>query len=235
MSTSLTSRTVRKHAVRKKKTAEPQPAPPAEFDPNANGEYCMAIVVVGGQARNVGKTSLVANLIKAIPERRWTAVKITPHEHDLPPDANYSIQEESDTSGDCDTARYLRAGARRALLLRARPGCLADAMPELRRELGRADDVILESNSVLEFLEPDLYLAVLDPAIADFKSSARHFLQQASAVVLNQADHRNFRWDKTLLEQVMRKPIFRVRPPHYLTPDLVEFVRKKLQSLDQRL
>ena len=134
-----------------------------------------------------------------------------------------------------DTARYLRAGARRALLLSARPGCLADAIPELRRELGRADDVILESNSVLEFLEPDVYLAVLDPAIADFKSSARHYLQQASAVVLNQPERRSFRWDKTLLEQVMRKPIFRVRPPHYLTPDLVEFVRKKLRSLDQRL
>ena len=62
--------------------------------PSADGEYCMAIVVVGGQSRNVGKTSLVANLIKAVPERRWTAVKITQHEHDLPPDANYVIREE---------------------------------------------------------------------------------------------------------------------------------------------
>jgi hypothetical protein len=230
MSTSVTSPGKRA----RKKTAEPRPAPP-ELDPSADGEYCMAIVVVGGQSRNVGKTSLVANLIKAVPERRWTAVKITQHEHDLPPETNYLIHEEVDATGDRDTARYLRAGARRALLLTARPGCLADAIPELRRELGRADDVILESNSVLEFLEPDVYLAVLDPAIADFKSSARQFLQQASAVVLNQPERRGIRWDKTLLEQVMRKPIFRVRPPHYLTPDLVEFVRKKLRSLDQRL
>jgi hypothetical protein len=231
MSTSVTSRRTQRAGD---KTAEPRPAPP-ELDPSANKEYCMAIVVVGGQARNVGKTSLVANLIKAVPERRWTAVKISHHEHDLPPGASYIIHEQGDASGDADTARYLRAGARRALLLSARPGCLADAIPELRRELGRADDVILESNSVLEFLEPDVYLAVLDPAIADFKSSARQFLQQASAVVLNEPERRNFRWDKALLEQVMRKPIFRVRPPHYLTPDLVEFVRKKLQKLDQRL
>lgn len=216
------------------KAAEPRPAPPA-LDPHANGEYCMAIVVVGGQARNVGKTSLVANLIRAVPERRWTAVKITQHEHELSAEGSYIIREETDPSGDGDTARYLRAGARRALLLSARPGCLGDAIPALRRELGRADDVILESNSVLEFLEPDVYLAVLDPAIADFKSSARQYLQQASAVVLNQPESRSFRWDKNLLEQVMRKPIFRVRPPHYLTPDLVEFVRKKLQSLDQRV
>jgi len=213
--------------------AESRPAT-AKLDPRANGEYCMAIVVVGGQARNVGKTSLLANLIQATPERRWTAVKITQDEHDLPVEASYVIREEHETTGDTDTARYLRAGARRALLLSARPGCLADAIPALRRELGRADDVILESNSVLEFLEPDVYLAVLDPAIADFKSSARQFLQHASAVVLNEPQRRNFRWDKALLEQVMRKPIFRVRPPHYLTTDLVEFVRKKLQSLDQR-
>lgn len=218
----------------RKKTAETRPAPP-ELDPRADGEYCMAIVVVGGQARNVGKTSLVSNLIKAVPERRWTAVKITQHEHDLSREGSYVLREETDAAGDADTSRYLRAGARRALLLSTRPGRLADAIPALRRELGRADDVILESNSVLEFLEPDVYLAVLDPAIADFKSSARQYLQQASAVVLNEPQSRSFRWDKALLEQVMRKPIFRVRPPHYLTPDLVEFVRKKLQSLDQRV
>jgi hypothetical protein len=217
-----------------KRTAERQSAP-LTLDPHANEERCMAIVVVGGQARNVGKTSLVANLIKAVPERRWTAVKISQHEHDLPQHASYIIREEGNSSGDGDTCRYLQAGARRALLLSARPGRLRDAIPALRRELRRADDVIMESNSVLEFLEPDVYLAVLDPAIIDFKSSARQYLQLASAVVLNQSERRNFRWDKALLEQVMTKPIFRVRPPHYLTPDLVEFVRKKLQRLDQRL
>jgi hypothetical protein len=233
MSTPVTSRPSRSQRA-EKLTLESRPALP-ELDPHANGEYCMAIVVVGGQARNVGKTSLVANLIKAVSERRWTAVKISQHEHDLPPEANYVIREESDATGNGDTARYLQAGARHALLLSARPGRLADAIPALRRELGRADDVILESNSVLEFLEPDVYLAVLDPAIADFKSSARQYLQHASAVVLNEPERRNFRWDKTLLEQVMRKPIFRVRPPHYLTADLVEFVRKRLQKMDQRL
>jgi hypothetical protein len=229
MSTTVTAR----HSRDAEKTAELRSVP-SKLDPRTNGESCMAIVVVGGPARNVGKTSLLANLIRAMPERRWTAVKITQHEHDLPADASYVMREEHDATGDTDTARYLRAGARRALLLSTGPGHLGDAIPALRRELGQADDVILESNSVLEFLEPDVYLAVLDPAIADFKSSARQFLQQASAVVLNEPQRKNFRWDKTLLEQVMRKPIFRVRPPHYLTADLVEFVRKKLQSLDQR-
>lgn len=233
MSSSLSSHAGQDEGAAKEKR-EPQ-APCLELDPQASGEYCMAIVVVGGQARNVGKTSLVANLIKAVAERHWTAVKISQHGHDIPPDASYVIREEHDAAGDGDTSRYLKAGARRALLLSARPGRLGDAIPALRRELGRADDVILESNSVLEFLEPDVYLALLDPAIPDFKSSARQFLQNASAVVLNEPERCSMRWDKALLDQVMRKPIFRVRPPHYLTADLVEFVRKKLQKMDQRL
>ena len=41
----------------------------------------MAIVVVGGNTRNIGKTSVVAGLIAAMPEKHWTAFKITQFGH----------------------------------------------------------------------------------------------------------------------------------------------------------
>ena len=44
----------------------------------------MAIIVVGGSNRGVGKTALVCGLIAALPEYRWAAVKITTHEHKQP-------------------------------------------------------------------------------------------------------------------------------------------------------
>jgi hypothetical protein len=44
----------------------------------------MAIIVVGGSNRGVGKTALVCGLIAALPEYRWNAVKITTHEHPQP-------------------------------------------------------------------------------------------------------------------------------------------------------
>ena len=44
----------------------------------------MAIVVVGGSSRGVGKTALLCGLIAALPEFRWTAVKITTHDHNQP-------------------------------------------------------------------------------------------------------------------------------------------------------
>jgi len=194
----------------------------------------MAILVVGGQARRVGKTRVVSSLIAATPERRWTAIKITQHDHGLEPGVTFSVSEEKDPAGQTDTARYLAAGARRSLLIRAVPGHLADAIPALRRELARTEDAILESNSVLEFLDPDVYLAVLDAGVSDFKSSARRFLRQVTAVVLTGESRNAARWDRALSQEICGKPIFRVCSPQYLTPDLLEFVRKQLAAAHPR-
>ena len=43
----------------------------------------MAILVVGGHSRSVGKTSVVAGLIAALPEYDWTAFKITQYGHGI--------------------------------------------------------------------------------------------------------------------------------------------------------
>jgi len=52
---------------------------------------------------------------------------------------------------------------------------------------GAAEDsppLILESNSLMQFLKPSLYFAVIDPAREDFKDSARVALDRADALVL---------------------------------------------------
>ena len=75
----------------------------------------MAIIVVGGSSRGVGKTALVCGLIASLPEFRWTAVKITGHKHGKPE----PVWEETTAGQGSDTARYLAAGARWALLVSA--------------------------------------------------------------------------------------------------------------------
>lgn len=153
------------------------------------------ILVVGGHSRNIGKTALVVDLIRAFPEAAWTAVKITQYGHGIcanniegcgcaPGEHTIALDVELDSSNHTDTSRFLVAGAARSLWLRAKYGRLAEAMPLLRQELARAGNVILESNSVLKFLRPVLYLVVLDPAQGDFKPSAQMALDQADAFVL---------------------------------------------------
>ena len=156
----------------------------------------MAVVVIGGHSRSVGKTSVVAGLIAALPQHHWTALKITQYGHGVcslngefchcaTDDHSWAISEEKNRSGDSDTSRFLVAGATRAWWVRTEQGRLAEAIPTIRRKLAESENVILESNSLLKFVRPDLYLTVLDPATADFKRSAQEFLDQADAVVLH--------------------------------------------------
>ncbi len=155
----------------------------------------MRTLVVGGHTRNIGKTSLVVDIIRAFPEAAWTAVKITQHGHGVcsingescdcaPVDHGFALDEEQDRSNRTDSSRFLVAGASRSLWVRARQGCLGEFLPRLQKELQSASNVIVESNSCLEFIRPDLYIVVLDPTKPDFKESARRFLDRADAFVL---------------------------------------------------
>jgi hypothetical protein len=201
----------------------------------------MSILVIGGHSRSVGKTSVVAGLIAALPEFRWTALKITQYGHGIcsadgqacdcaTSDHSWAISEEKNSQGDSDTSRFLAAGAARVWWVRTEQGRLAEAMPALREKLAGAENVICESNSVLKFLRPDLYLTVLDPATPDFKSSAREFLDRATAVILHEPKNGDPAWKDVSLKPVVGKPIFHITPPPYVTPEIVAFVRKRLHN-----
>jgi hypothetical protein len=201
----------------------------------------VALVVIGGHSRSVGKTSVVAGLISALPEFEWTAAKITQYGHGVcsangeacdcaTGDHSWAMSEERDRSGESDTSRFLVAGAAKVFWVRTEQGRLAEAMPTLRRRLEEARNVILESNSVLKFVRPDLYLTVLDPATPDFKNSAREFLDRADAVILHDASG-GAAWQSVSLKPVADRPIFRIKPPEYVTREIVDYVRSKLASL----
>ena len=199
----------------------------------------MAIVVIGGHSRSVGKTSVVAGLIAALSEFPWTALKITQYGHGIcsangsvcdcaTDDHSFAVTEERDHSGESDTCRFLAAGARHSWWVRTEQGRLAEAMPRVRQILSGAENAIIESNSVLRFLKPDLYLTVLDPGTADFKTSAQTFLDRADAVLLHQTGTSSPAWERVSLKPVIDRPMFSIHPPHYVTPDIAEFVRGRL-------
>ena len=204
----------------------------------------MAIVVVGGHSRNVGKTSVVAGLIARLQDQNWTAVKITQFGHGVcsvttePCDCAlnesehaWSIDEEHDRNGRSDTSRFLVAGAKRVLWARTKQGMLAEAMPALRAEIMKSSNVIIESNSIMKFIRPDVYLTVLDFAQPDFKATALEFLDRASAIVLHtEGADAAPKGDNVSLKLIANKPVFRVMPPEYVTDEIVEFVRRRMAA-----
>lgn len=203
----------------------------------------MALVVVGGHSRSVGKTSVVSGLIAALPEYHWSAFKITQYGHGIcsrngeachcaTDDHSWAISEESDRSGETDTSRFLVAGALEAWWVRTEQGRLAEAMPSIRAKLAHARNAILESNSILKFVRPDLYLTVLDPTAADFKPSAQSFLDRADAVILHGSLSAAMTpaWTGVSLKPASSRPVFSIQPPEYVTGELIEFVRERLSG-----
>ena len=196
-------------------------------------------MVVGGNTRNIGKTSVAAGVIRAFPEIRWTAFKITQFGHGVcsangePCDCEtdehtVAVTEERNRLSGTDSARYLDAGAVRSFWVRTRVGQLAEAMPRIRKELEKAENAVIESNSILRFLRPDIYLSVLDPATEDFKDSARLYLDRADAVLVAKNDVGRMEWkgiSRRLLEGI---PVLKMEPPEYVTPAVVDFLAGRL-------
>jgi hypothetical protein len=169
------------------------------------------VIVVGGHTRSIGKTELVCDVIHAFPEENWIAGKITQFGHGVcakngencgcaPDEHSYAISWEKDGTTGTDSSRFLAAGAKRSFWLRTKQGFLAEGLPLLREALaevvpssvhGTAANVdpptlIVESNSLLQFVRPSLYFAVMDRQREDFKDSARAVLDRADALVLHQ-------------------------------------------------
>jgi len=206
------------------------------------------LIVVGGHTRSIGKTQLVCDLVAALPEANFIAGKITQYGHGVcaqngehcgcAPDEHASAfsWEESAISGT-DSARFLAAGARRAFWLRTKQGFLAEGLPVLRESLNSVAtdaaegplNVIVESNSLLQFLKPSLYLTVLDPRIEDFKPSAQKALDRASAFVLRH----DFvvaaaTWPQVSAKLLDAKPAFLQKEGEPLPEPLLSLVRDSL-------
>ena len=204
----------------------------------------MKLVMIGGHARNVGKTSVVAGIIRGTAEFNWTAAKITQFGHGIcsvngeacgceVSEHQFSITEERRRDTGTDTARFLAAGAGRSLWVRTKQGELETALPAFTKKIDADEFVIVESNSLRRFITPALYIQVLDAANPDFKVSAQQFFDLSDAYILvrkiGQANPATA--DNALLAREIEnnKPFFTVaEEDRFISQEVIEFVRSKL-------
>jgi hypothetical protein len=211
------------------------------------------VIVVGGHTRSIGKTQLVCDLIAAFPNENWIAGKITQYGHgvcaqngqdcDCAPDEHICAISWEKRASETDSGRFVAAGARRSFWLRTKQGFLAEGMPLVRKALQELESegqrapgrVILESNTLLQFIKPSLYLMVLDPSKADFKDSAKLQMDRASAFVLRQplvAAGAPVRWSGLPLQLLRGKPQFLQREGETLPPGLVQQVQDTIRDAE---
>ncbi len=207
------------------------------------------VIVIGGHTRSIGKTQLVCHLISAFPEKNWIAGKITQYGHgvcaqngencDCAPEEHACAISWEKWPNETDSGRFLAAGARRSFWLRTKQGFLAEGMPLLRAALREIEpepaetpgNLILESNTLLQFLKPSLYLMVVDPTKADFKDSARMQMDRASAVILREpAANGTAAWAGASAKPLRGKPQFLQREGDELPAELRNQVRDMLRD-----
>jgi hypothetical protein len=193
----------------------------------------MAVVVIGGQASGVGKTGVVCALIAGMGERRWTAIKISQLEPGEGEDGEEvglaTVHEELEAGNGTDSARYLAAGAERSFWVRTKRGELAAAMPRVRALIAGSGNAIVESNSVLEFLQPDFYAVVVDPGIGDFKASSLRYLDRADALLVPKGGLRGGGWASVPEGLIARTRQFEIGAPEFVSEEFRKFVAEELR------
>lgn len=168
-------------------------------------------------------------LIAALQEWDWTAVKVTPHRHEVV-EKLPRIWLEADPSSEKDTGRYLAAGVRRAYLVTVSPEWSSEDAQELADLVGeasRTDAVLVESNRFARgaWSQSGVRLTVIGAPVEQWKASLRECVMAADALVLT-----NGMTAQDLPLEFQGRYLFVLRSGKWASPALVEFVRERLQS-----
>jgi hypothetical protein len=154
------------------------------------------VVGVGGLTSEVGKTTLLCELLRAFPG--WEAIKTTrghyrscgkdPHvccvSDLLEEEAVIRSGRELTYSQGKDTGRYWDSGAVNVHWVIATDGQVEAG---IKRSLDRvrAPGVFIEGNSFTKFIEPDYFVMVVRPDNLKTKATAREALNRVSAFYLS--------------------------------------------------
>ncbi len=123
------------------------------------------LLLIAGNGRNVGKTTLACRIITHFSEKMpVTALKVTPHFHDYDEtdlvfkNEKFIILDET-KDHEKDSSRMLKAGANKVFFVMAKPEFSGEAAQKILQFLP-SDLVVCESGGFHEFVNPGLFLMI---------------------------------------------------------------------------
>jgi molybdenum cofactor guanylyltransferase len=160
-------------------------------------------LILGAAGRNAGKTEFACAIIRAF-HRAYpiVGVKITavPDTEEACPRGgegcgacaalrgDFLITEERGEHPGKDTARLLASGARRVFWVRCRRSALHAAQEALAPRVGQGELVVVESNSLAQAIEPDLFFMVRNGRERGLKPTAAEVLPLARRTVVSSGE-----------------------------------------------
>lgn len=150
------------------------------------------ILLVSGNGRNSGKTTLVCSIIENLAKKHTiTGIKISPHFHSeededdiIVKQNGFSIYREYNTKNGKDSSRMLKAGAREVYYIQTDDKSLKEAFDYIYKKLGQDSLVIIESARLRNVIHPELFLIVNKQERTDFKESVKDLVGLADKMIL---------------------------------------------------
>lgn len=154
----------------------------------------MRIITVSGAQSGVGKTKVAEMLLKKL--KGWSAIKVTVSHHgnSCPIERDCGACDELHSGFAIvsdrkiieqegkDTQRLKEAGAKKVLWLKAHPQGLKQGLKKTLSMLKKARGIIIEGNSILKYLKPDLAIFV-KRGNSVFKPSAKEIFNKVDLVM----------------------------------------------------
>ncbi|MCL4492093.1 MAG: hypothetical protein M1510_09375 [Nitrospirae bacterium] len=163
------------------------------------------IIGIGGAHSGIGKTETAAALLKyftssnklkdknsedslhvtrhSLLNRKWGAIKYTRTAFYSSVVADKAIVSQKDK----DTGRFLRAGAEEVLWVQAPPREIGEVLCMAIDRLSHLDGIIVEGNSAIEFLKPDIVIFLVGASKERLKPSAQAVLKLADIIISNES------------------------------------------------
>jgi molybdopterin-guanine dinucleotide biosynthesis protein len=135
---------------------------------------------IGGAHSGSGKTEVASLLLQRL--RGWGAIKYTKTElYCSIIDDPYILSMEGK-----DTRRLLDSGAARVLWLKSPPHDLSNVLQLSIDRLSDLKGIVVEGNSAIEFMKPDIIIFISGNNTERIKESAERILGMAHAVVIGE-------------------------------------------------
>lgn len=165
----------------------------------------MTIISVAGSSSNSGKTSLAVSILKSISKGDWTAIKSTTvfdSGRICPRGSNCNVCGTLDREGrdfkiirdehiilepGTDTERLAHSGAKGVIWCISAFHAIERAWAGVREILEPDEKIVMEGNSILTAVDPDLSLLVINPYMrrSRWKDSTERLIKSADYVCIN--------------------------------------------------
>ena len=156
------------------------------------------LLLIGGSRQNVGKTTLVIDLLKKYSSsNNIIAIKTSCHFHGILDtdivvvnNKKYTIVKETVTSTGKDSARMLEAGAKEVYFIQAKDKFIGEAYSFLSEIIGENGLIICETASLRKCLIPEIFIALVNNKNEDLDES-KEILNKADFFIEDYLNNKN--------------------------------------------